>query len=101
MTKIEEPHVWIFNGQGSFPSGAFATRESAEAWIRQHRLTGTLTCYPLGKGIYDWAIELGYFKPKRDGHTTPEFIGAFSSAYQDHYHYENGLEPGAEDSEAE
>ena len=87
--------VWVFNGgRNPFPSGVFRQRQHAEAWIRQHRLTGTLTAYPLDIGVYHWAIEQGHFKLKTDKHSTPAFIESFSSAAQEHYHYENGERPG-------
>jgi hypothetical protein len=86
--------VWVFNGgRNPFPSGVFSQRKQAEAWIRQYRLTGTLTAYPLDIGVYHWAIEQGHFKPKTDKHSTPAFIQSFSSAAQEHYHYENGELP--------
>jgi hypothetical protein len=80
--------IWVFNGiRSQFPSGVFTSRELAEAWIEKHGLTGTLTLYPLDTGVYEWAIEKGTFKPKEDRHKTAAFIGRFSSAYQEHYHY--------------
>jgi hypothetical protein len=85
--------VWVFNGgRNSFPSGVFSQRELAEEWIRKNKLTGTLTEYPINQGVYDWAIEKGYFKPEREDQTTPAFIGNFSSASADHFHYEDGEE---------
>jgi len=85
--------VWVFNGAKShFPSGIFTSKKLAEEWIRKSRLTGTLTCYPLDIGVYEWALSNGYFTPKRDDQTTPEFIGRFSDASQEHYHYEDGNE---------
>jgi hypothetical protein len=83
--------VWIFNGDGGhFPSGVFTTRENAEAWIARHCLSGTLTRYPLDAGIYDWAVTQGFFTPRRDDQHTPQFIQRFSSASQEHFHYEDG-----------
>lgn len=83
--------VWVFSGEGShFPSGVFTELELAEEWIRKHGLTGCLTSYPLNIGVYEWAIEKGYFTPKKESYKTAEFIGGFSSAYTDHYHYESG-----------
>ena len=85
------PTVWVFNGaRSNFPSAVFMTRELAESWISTHKLTGTLTRYPLDQGVYEWAIERGYFAPKRDDQRTAEFIGRFSAANQEHYHYEDG-----------
>jgi hypothetical protein len=77
-------------GKNPFPSGVFIQRSVAEAWIGQYKLTGTLTAYPLDIGVYQWAVERGYFKPKKAGDTTAAFIENFSSASQEHYHYENG-----------
>lgn len=83
--------VWVFNGSNSsFPSGIFTTRELAEAWIESHHLNGTLTEYPVDISAYDHAIEKNWFTPKSDGHQQPLFIQRFTSASQDHYHYEHG-----------
>jgi hypothetical protein len=80
--------VWIFNGANNqFPSAVFTSRDLAEAWIEKHNLRGTLSAYPLDVSVYDWVMGLGYFKPKREDQTKPEFIANFSSAYQEHYHY--------------
>lgn len=83
--------VWVFNGSsGKFPSAVFSKKELANAWIKQHKLTGILTAYPVDISIYDWAIDKGYFSPSKDEQTRSEFIGRFSSASQEHYHYEDG-----------
>lgn len=82
--------VWVFNGDGSFPSAVFSELEIAEEWIRRNAVSGTLTQYPLNIGIYEWTIANGFIKPKREAQTIPSFIAGFSSAYQEHYHYENG-----------
>lgn len=83
--------VWIFNGpKSAFPSGAFTQRETAELWIQQHGLSGVLTAYPLNVGVFDWAVNLGHFSPKRGDQRNAEFIQRFSSATQEHYHYEHG-----------
>ena len=83
--------VWVFNGNGNaFPSGIFLSHELADAWITSYRLSGTLTCYPSNTGVYDWAISRGHWKPEYPSQQTPEFIQRFSSAYLEHYHYENG-----------
>ena len=89
--------VWVFNGSGgSFPSGVFSGREKAEDWIRLHKLSGTLTEYPLDMGVYDWAIENGFFTPRKDHQLKADFIGTFSSASQKHDHYVNGENHGRE-----
>lgn len=88
--------IWIFNGvQPSFPAGVFTTRKNAEAWIRKHSLTGTLTLYPIDVGMYEYAIEKGLFRPKRDEHSTSLFIGRFSGGGIDHFHYEDGAPCGS------
>ena len=81
--------VWIFCGEKSnFPSGVFTSRQNAEAWINEHGLAGTLTLYPLDQSAYDYAIANGWFEPKTPKQKLPEFIQRFSSASQEHYHYE-------------
>jgi hypothetical protein len=85
------PHIWIFHAENaSFAGGAFSSLELAEDWISKHKLTGLLTAYPLDIGVYDWAIENGLFNPRGDKHISSKFIGEFTSASQQHYHYENG-----------
>ena len=87
---MTESDVWVFNGRGGrFPSGVFATRGAAEEWISKHQLSGTLTRYPVGIGVYDWAIANGQFKPKKPEHRQAEFIGKFTSAGMEHYHFDD------------
>jgi hypothetical protein len=88
---IDLNEIWVFNGaNSSFPSGVFRTKKDAEIWIGKYKLTGVLTKYPIGISVYEWAIEGGHFKVKSEKHTQPEFIGKFSSAAQEHWHYEEG-----------
>ncbi len=83
--------MWVFCGGGDRgPSGVFTDEAIAHAWIKKHRLTGTLTDYPLNVGVYDWTIENGYFKPRYPSQKSPEFIGKFTSAYLPHHHFEDG-----------
>jgi hypothetical protein len=83
--------VWVFNGiKSNFPSGVFTSKELAEKWIEKHSLTGTLTRYPLDTGVYEWALCNESFTPKKEEQRTPLFIGRFSSANQEHHHYEDG-----------
>lgn len=90
---MEAEHVWIFSGSGGrFASAVFSEKKNAVAWIERHRLSGMLTKYPLNIGVYDWAIAGRSFTPKTAEHASPEFIGRFTSAGQEHYHYEDGLE---------
>jgi hypothetical protein len=48
---------------------------------------------PLDTGIYDWAIENGFFSPKRNEQKLGEFVQTFTSAYLEHYHYEKQSPP--------
>ncbi|GGL06811.1 DUF7710 domain-containing protein [Deinococcus radiotolerans] len=83
--------VWVFHGQEArLASGVFSTREQAENWIRRYGLTGLLTSYPLGEGMYDWAVTNTPFRAKRADQTTPGFIGRFTSAYRPHEHFREG-----------
>ena len=83
--------VWVFNGSNAqFPSGVFTQRDVAEKWIRNHSLSGTLTAYPIEVGAFDWAVSAGHFTPDFDIQRSAEFIQRFSSARQEHYHYEQG-----------
>ncbi len=83
--------VWVFNGANStFPAGIFSSRAKAEFWISQHLLNGTLTRYPVDTSAYDWAIAKGVFAPKQEHQLSAGFIQRFTSASQEHYHYESG-----------
>lgn len=93
MSEQASQFVWVFNGGGAFPSGVFSTRETAEAWINKHGLTGVLTKYPLDEGAWDWAVREGHFKPHREDQKTPRFIQRFACG-QEHYHYGDDEDPG-------
>ena len=83
-------YVWVFNGSGNgnrFPSGCFTTRDCAIEWIKEYKLFGCLTKYPLDASAYDWCTNHGYFKPKQSFETSPAFIQNFSSRLE-HYHFE-------------
>jgi hypothetical protein len=85
------PTVWVFTRpRAQFPSGVFSTLENAELWIRHNNLTGTLTRYPVDEGAYDWAVRCGFFSVSKPEQQSAEFIGRFSAANQEHYHYEDG-----------
>ena len=94
MASLPEPHVWVFNGGRQFPGGIFSTTERAESWIKQHLLSGVLTAYPVDEGCFDWAVRVGATNLSVDHLATrgqdPNFIGGFSTASQEHFHYENG-----------
>ena len=92
---LENP-VWLFHASGAqFAGGAFQDVASAESWIAKHSLTGVLTAYPLGEGCFDWAerLEVIGMKPERlvAKRSDPAFVGGFTSAAQEHFHYENGI----------
>ena len=83
--------VWVFNGiQPCFPSGVFTNRAQAESWILLHKLTGTLTEYPLDIGMYEYSVEKKLFKPHKEEHWSSIFIGRFSGGGLNHFHYEDG-----------
>jgi hypothetical protein len=92
MASKEFGTVWVFSGDNArFPSGVFVSRTLAEAWISRHHLTGLLTQYPVDVGVFDWAIQNAFFKPKRPEHESPKFIGGFTSANLEHVHFEDGV----------
>lgn len=83
--------VWVFNGaEGRFPSAIFEERADAEKWIERNALSGVLTKYPVGVSVYEWAMENGHFRVKNEKEKSPAFIQKFSSAAQEHIHFENG-----------
>jgi len=83
--------VWIFHGANArFSSGVFSSKESAEAFIEKYKPSGVLTWYAVDQGVYDWAINSGFFEAKSGDHQTPEFVQKFTSGSQSHFHYENG-----------
>ena len=91
MIDVAEQFVWVFTGPNApFPAGVFSSREKAEDWIEGARLSGLLTAYPLDAGAYNWAVEHGYFTPKRPEQSSPTFISRFTSARMPHIHYEDG-----------
>ncbi len=90
-SKEVEDSIYIFHGESArYTSAVFSDLDKAEKWISENELTGKLTAYPLNKSAYDWAIENRHFEPKKEHHSSSKFIGGFTSAYQEHYHYENG-----------
>ncbi len=85
------PSVRLFHGAGGqFTSGVFSTVEVATKWIEMHGLTGVLTKYPVDVGVYDWAIDNGLFRSKKDHETSAEFVQRFTTASQEHHHFEEG-----------
>ncbi len=94
---IPEDHVWVFLGDHcETPSGVFRARDLAEAWIGQHKLSGTLSALPVDEGVFDWAYRNNAItmkaekleQKKRD----PAFIATCYPASLDHYHYQDGVQ---------
>ena len=87
----EHDLVWIFHGEGAqFACAAFASKASAISWISSAGVTGVLTAYRIGISAYDWATERGVFSAKRDDQRSAKFVQRFTSASQDHHHFEDG-----------
>jgi hypothetical protein len=83
--------VWVFHGDGGNSCSAiFSDRSKAEVYIKKYALSGLLEKMPIDKSVYDLVIETGRFKPKKDSQSSSIFIQSFSSAYLEHYHYDNG-----------
>ena len=85
--------VWVFNKtNASFSGGVFSELALAEKWIKENRLSGIITKYPVDQGVFDWAIEnnMHSIKPEKlsEKSKQPNFIGGFTTAAQEHYHYE-------------
>jgi len=88
--------VWVFNkNNANFSGGVFSELDLAENWIKENSLTGNLTKYPLDQGVFDWAVknDMHSIKPEKlaEKSKQPNFIGGFTTASQEHYHYENGI----------
>lgn len=91
MSNPSLEQVWVFMGEGTVhPCAVFTTLDRAEQWIAKSQVSGILTAYPLDCCVYDWIVQRGAFTPKHPSQTTPKFIQRFSSAYAEHYHYEDG-----------
>ena len=65
-------------------------RAGCKTLFKDEGLSGTLTCYPVDTGVYDWALQNSFFKPKNEEQQAAKFIQKFSSASQEHFHYEDG-----------
>ncbi len=86
-------YIWLFHtpNNSKFCGGVFTLFSNAKIWIEKHKLTGVLTKYPIDVGVYDWAINEKVFSVKKDKHSSPEFIGGFTTASQEHFHFEDGF----------
>jgi hypothetical protein len=89
--NLERKKVYVFHGANArFCSAVFSSIEEADNWIGLHGLSGVLTTYILDLPVYKWAVEENFFEIEGEQHTSPSFIQKFTSAYQEHYHYEKG-----------
>ena len=81
--------VWVFHGAGGrFTNGVFCSKAQAEEFILRYRLAGTLTKYPIGMSVYDWAIQEKLFESTKPEQYEAGFIQRFTTASQEHYHYD-------------
>lgn len=86
-----EKKIYVFMGKGAnFPAGAFNNKENAIEWIKKYALSGVLSEYPIDVGLYDWAIEKGYFDVKKDYQKESKFVEKFTCASINHFHFEDG-----------
>jgi len=90
-TENDNKGVYVFNYINDYfghPCAVFDQLNIAVCWICKNKVSGMLTRYPMNVSIYDWAIANHFFVPKRPDQFQPEFIGRFTSAYLEHYHFE-------------
>ncbi len=96
---LPDRHIWIFHSaRSNFPSAVSSTLGTAERWIQLNKVTGVLTAYPLDEGVFDWALRMDLVSDRvRPRGKDPIFVAGFSSAMQEHYHYEDGARAGADE----
>jgi len=88
--------IWVFTGEGGvLPSGAFTSSAEAEEWIIKHKLSGSLREMPLGKGIFEWALEKNFTNMSEEEieakSKDPKFIQTFVTHSLEARIYENGI----------
>ena len=84
-----EKTVWLFHGdKARFTSAEFSSRALAEAWIAENGFSGMLTEYPVDISVYDFHQRSGI--GKKYAECSLEFKQNYTSASQDHYHYQAG-----------
>lgn len=85
--------VWVFMGAGaSFPAAVFEERSTAKSWAEKNGVSGVFTEYPVGISVLEWVQSKGLIDVEREKYKSPVVIQRFSSAYQGHFHVENGKE---------
>ena len=50
-----------------------------------------MTLHPVNIANYKHCMGQEWFQPKEEHECSPEFIGSFSIAHREHYHYEDGV----------
>jgi hypothetical protein len=75
--------------RGAVPRRRLRHAGGGRGRIARNSLTGVLTAYPLDRGVHEWAVEQGIFRA--DKQLDARLIGSFTSASQEHYHYEDGV----------
>lgn len=84
-------YVFVFIGDGALlPSGMYEKYDDAMDWVKKNKLSGSLHRLPVNVGLYDWALEKGFFEAKQDHQKTARFIERFQCASVDHWHIEDG-----------
>ena len=89
----EEIFTWMINTiiygylwekEQSCPTGVFSSYEQAVRWIEKHKLVGYLGEFPIDVGVYDWAMQLDYYKRN----TRLNFDRQnFATGLLNHYHF--------------
>ena len=79
-------YMWIVMGDGgSLPIGVFSSHEKARKWIKKYKIAGYLGKFPVDIGVYDWLVDVGYFKPEKH---PPMNRQTFASGSLEHEHFE-------------
>jgi len=85
--------IWLFISD--VPSAAFTSKNEAEQWIQDNKLSGVLTAFPLDKSCFDWAVENDALSVRaekiEEKKANPQFIASCLPASLAHFHYHNGI----------
>jgi hypothetical protein len=83
--------VWVFHGErAQFTSAIFTSFNLANIWIKNNKVSGILTEYPVNISCFEWAIENKYYIAKENDKRSNK-IQKFTSHAQKHFHYYNGI----------